>query len=79
MRDNSFVTVILILVLLCILSHIDLIPDVIPVAGWVDDLAFGVGAGAAALGQVDNRKYQGTCQRQFPMCLESGYSGMISI
>lgn len=34
MRDNSFVAVILILALLYILSPIDLIPDVIPVAGW---------------------------------------------
>jgi uncharacterized membrane protein YkvA (DUF1232 family) len=49
MRDNSFVAVILILALLYIISPIDLIPDVVPVAGWVDDLAVGVGAGAAAL------------------------------
>jgi uncharacterized membrane protein YkvA (DUF1232 family) len=49
MRDNSFVTVILILALLYILSPIDLIPDFIPVLGWADDLAVGVGAGAAAL------------------------------
>jgi uncharacterized membrane protein YkvA (DUF1232 family) len=49
MRDNSFVAVILILALLYILSPIDLIPDFIPVAGWVDDVAVGVGAGAAAL------------------------------
>ena len=49
MRDNSFVAVILILALLYILSPIDLIPDFIPVVGWVDDLAVGVGAGAAAL------------------------------
>jgi uncharacterized membrane protein YkvA (DUF1232 family) len=49
MRHNSFVTVILILALLYILSPIDLIPDVIPVLGWADDLAVGVGAGALAL------------------------------
>jgi uncharacterized membrane protein YkvA (DUF1232 family) len=49
MRDNSFVAVILILALLYILSPIDLIPDFIPVVGWADDLAVGVGAGAAAL------------------------------
>ena len=49
MRDNSFVAVILILALLYILSPVDLIPDVIPVLGWADDLAVGVGAGAAAL------------------------------
>jgi uncharacterized membrane protein YkvA (DUF1232 family) len=50
MRDNSFVTAILILALLYIFSPIDLIPDVIPVVGWVDDLAVGIGAGAVALG-----------------------------
>jgi uncharacterized membrane protein YkvA (DUF1232 family) len=49
MRDNSFVAVILILALLYIISPIDLIPDVIPVLGWADDLAVGVGAGAAVL------------------------------
>ena len=49
MRDNSFVAVILILALLYIISPIDLIPDAIPVAGWVDDLAVGIGAGTAAL------------------------------
>jgi uncharacterized membrane protein YkvA (DUF1232 family) len=49
MRDNSFVAVILILALLYIISPIDAIPDFIPVAGWVDDLAVGVGAGATAL------------------------------
>ena len=49
MRDNSFVTVVIILALLYIISPIDLIPDFIPVVGWADDLAVGVGAGAAAL------------------------------
>lgn len=49
MRDNSFVTVILILTLVYILSPVDLIPDVIPIVGWADDVAVGVGAGAAAL------------------------------
>ena len=49
MKDNSFVTVILILALLYIISPIDLIPDVVPVVGWIDDVAVGVGAGAAAL------------------------------
>ena len=49
MRDNSFVIVVLIRALLYILSPIDLIPDVIPVIGWADDLAVGVGAGATAL------------------------------
>jgi uncharacterized membrane protein YkvA (DUF1232 family) len=50
MRDNGFVTFILIMVLLDILSPIDIIPDVIPVVGWVDDVAVAVGAGAVALG-----------------------------
>lgn len=49
MRDNSFVAVILILALFYIISPIDLIPDFIPVAGWIDDVAVGVRAGAAAL------------------------------
>jgi uncharacterized membrane protein YkvA (DUF1232 family) len=49
MRDNSFIAIILILALLSIISPIDLIPDVISVVGWADDLAVGVGAGAAAL------------------------------
>jgi uncharacterized membrane protein YkvA (DUF1232 family) len=48
-RDNGFITFILILSLLYILSPIDLIPDVIPVVGWADDMAIGIGAGAAAL------------------------------
>jgi hypothetical protein len=50
MRDNGFVSFILIIALLYILSPIDLIPDVIPVVGWVDDAAVAVGAGAVALG-----------------------------
>ena len=50
MRDNSFVAVILILALFYIISPIDLIPDVIPVVGWLDDAAVAVGAGALALG-----------------------------
>ena len=49
MRDNSFVVIVIILALLYIISPIDLIPDFIPVVGWADDLAVGVGAGAAAL------------------------------
>jgi uncharacterized membrane protein YkvA (DUF1232 family) len=43
-------TFILIMALLYILSPIDLIPDVIPVVGWLDDAAVAVGAGALALG-----------------------------
>ena len=50
MRNNGFVTFILTMALLYILSLIDLIPDVIPVVGWTDDLAVGIGAGALALG-----------------------------
>lgn len=49
MRDNSLVAVILILALLYIISPIDLVPDVIPVVGWADDLAVVVTAGVAAL------------------------------
>ncbi len=49
MRDSGFVTFILILALLYIISPIDLVPDVIPVVGWADDVAVGIGAGAAAL------------------------------
>lgn len=49
MRDSSFVTVILILALLYIISPIDLIPDVIPVVGWIDDVVVGLGAGTAAV------------------------------
>ncbi len=35
--------------LLYIISPIDLVPDVIPVVGWADDVAVGLGAGAVAL------------------------------
>ena len=49
MRDNSFVFVVIILALLYIISPFDLVPDFIPVVGWADDLAVGVGAGSAAL------------------------------
>ena len=49
MRDNSFRSVVLILALLYIISPIDLIPDVIPVVGWIDDLVVALGAGAVAL------------------------------
>ncbi len=51
MRDSGFVTFILILALLYIICPIDLVPDVIPVVGWADDVAVGVGAGAAAFGR----------------------------
>lgn len=55
MRDNSFVTVILVLALLYIISPIDLIPDVIPVVGWIDDLVVALGAGAVALSAGSRR------------------------
>jgi uncharacterized membrane protein YkvA (DUF1232 family) len=49
MRDNGFVTFILILALFYVIRPIDLIPDKISVAGWADDFVVGVGAGALAL------------------------------
>jgi uncharacterized membrane protein YkvA (DUF1232 family) len=49
MKDNSYILFVLVLALLYILSPIDVIPDPIPVVGWVDDVAVGVGAGAACL------------------------------
>ena len=49
MKDNSYILFVLVLALLYILSPIDFIPDPIPVVGWVDDVAVGVGAGAACL------------------------------
>jgi uncharacterized membrane protein YkvA (DUF1232 family) len=49
MKNNGFVVLILILALLYIISPIDLIPDPIPVVGLVDDVAVGLGAGAACL------------------------------
>jgi uncharacterized membrane protein YkvA (DUF1232 family) len=51
MRDNGFVTFILVMALLYIISPIDLVPDFIPVAGWIDHAAVGIGAGAVALGE----------------------------
>ena len=50
MKDNGFVVLILVLALLYIISPIDIIPDPIPVVGWIDDVAVGLGAGAVALG-----------------------------
>ena len=49
MKDNGFVVLILVLALLYIISPVDMIPDPIPVVGWVDDVAVGLGAGAACL------------------------------
>lgn len=49
MKDNSLVVFVLVLALLYIISPVDVIPDVIPVVGWTDDVAVGVGAGAACL------------------------------
>ena len=50
MKDNGFVFLVLVLALLYIISPVDLIPDPIPVVGWIDDVAVGLGAGAVALG-----------------------------
>ena len=50
MKGNSFVLWVLVLAILYIISPVDLIPDAIPVVGWVDDVAVGAGAGAIALG-----------------------------
>ena len=49
MGNNGFVVLVLVLALLYIISPIDLVPDAIPVIGWVDDAVVGIGAGAAAL------------------------------
>jgi uncharacterized membrane protein YkvA (DUF1232 family) len=49
MKGNSFVLWVLVLAILYIISPIDLIPDAIPVIGWVDDAAVAAGAGAIAL------------------------------
>ena len=46
---EKWIVLILLLALLYIISPIDIIPDPIPVVGWVDDLAVGVGAGALCL------------------------------
>lgn len=46
MKDD-FSAILIVLAILYILSPIDLVPDVIPVVGWADDLV--VGAGALAL------------------------------
>ena len=48
-----FMFVILVLAILYILSPVDAIPDAVPVIGWVDDAAVGVGAGAAVLAAGD--------------------------
>ena len=46
---EKWIVLILVLALLYIISPVDVIPDVIPVVGWADDLAVGVGAGAMCL------------------------------
>lgn len=45
---NRLVVLILVLALLYIISPVDIIPDMIPVAGWADDVLVGVGAAGAA-------------------------------
>ena len=49
MDKDGLVLVLIVLAVLYIISPIDFIPDVIPVVGWVDDVAVGVGAGALCL------------------------------
>jgi uncharacterized membrane protein YkvA (DUF1232 family) len=46
---EKWIVLILVLALLYIISPIDIIPDPIPVVGWVDDVAVGLGAGALCL------------------------------
>jgi len=41
--------VIILLAILYILSPVDLIPDAIPVVGWIDDVVVAAGAGAVCL------------------------------
>ena len=48
-RPRPLVGLILLLALLYIICPIDLIPDFIPVAGWVDDVVVGAGALGYAL------------------------------
>ena len=48
-RDGSAM-LILLLALIYIISLIDIVPDVIPVAGWVDDVIVTLVAGILALG-----------------------------
>ena len=48
-----FMFLILVLAILYILSPVDVIPDAVPVVGWVDDAAVGVSAGAAVLAAGD--------------------------
>jgi uncharacterized membrane protein YkvA (DUF1232 family) len=50
MKDN-FSAILIVLAILYILSPIDLVPDVIPVVGWADDLVVGAGALALASGR----------------------------
>jgi len=45
--EPSIIWLILILALIYILSPVDVIPDVIPVVGYVDDAVVAVGAGGA--------------------------------
>ena len=49
MKNNGFVLFILVLALLYIISPVDIVPDVVPVAGWIDDAVVGFGAGTACI------------------------------
>ena len=46
---EKWIVLILVLALLYIISPVDVVPDPIPVVGWVDDVAVGLGAGALCL------------------------------
>jgi len=47
--DGGFRLLVLILAIMYIVSPIDLIPDPIPIVGWIDDAAVGIGAAAYCL------------------------------
>ena len=46
---EKWIVLILVLALLYIISPVDVVPDVIPVIGWADDVLVGVGAGTLCL------------------------------
>lgn len=49
------VFVILVLAAIYILSPVGLVPDAVPVIGWIDDVAVGLGAVALALGSASRK------------------------